>query len=144
MIGVLVITHGEMASGLKNSVEMIMGENDHFDTLGLYPEAEIIEFKEEIRTKIIALNKNNGVLIIVDLFGASPYNLTAANIGEMQVEEIPMRMITGANLPMAIEALNSREYISDIDELYKVCMKSAKEGVREFFDEMNDISEKDE
>ena len=36
MVGVLILTHGKFADGLKNSVEMIMGQNDSFCTMGLY------------------------------------------------------------------------------------------------------------
>ena len=79
MVGVLILTHGKFADGLKNSVEMIMGQNDSFSTMGLYEGEDFSEFKEKVLEHVNELDRGEGVLVLVDLFGASPYNSVMFN-----------------------------------------------------------------
>ena len=48
MVGVLILTHGKLADGFKNSVEMIMGQNESFKTLGLFEGEDFSEYKEKV------------------------------------------------------------------------------------------------
>lgn len=121
MVGVLILTHGKLADGLKNSVEMIMGQNESFITLGLYEGDDFSEFKENVLEHISLLDTGEGVLVLVDLFGASPYNSVMFNYQEIKSREKNVRLITGVNLPMVIESLNARNYMK-LDQLYEEVM----------------------
>lgn len=64
MIGILVITHGEFAQGLKHASELIMGESEQFETIGLFENSDFDIFKESIYQKTVALDQGEGVLIL--------------------------------------------------------------------------------
>lgn len=131
MVGVLILTHGKLADGLKNSVEMIMGQNESFNTLGLYEGDDFTEFKEKVLEQICELDSGEGVIVLVDLFGASPYNSVMFNYQEIKRREKNVRLITGVNLPMVIESLNARNYTS-IDKLYEEVMQMGINNIKGF------------
>lgn len=131
MVGVLILTHGKLADGLKNSVEMIMGQNESFNTLGLYEGDDFAEFKEKVLEQICELDSGEGVIVLVDLFGASPYNSVMFNYQEIKRREKNIRLITGVNLPMVIESLNARNYTS-IDKLYEEVMQMGVNNIKGF------------
>lgn len=131
MVGVLILTHGKLADGLKNSVEMIMGQSDSFNTLGLYEGDDFTEFKEKVLDLICELDSGDGVIVLVDLFGASPYNSVMFNYQEIKRKEKNVRLITGVNLPMVIEALNARTYTS-LDNLYEEVMQMGISNIKGF------------
>lgn len=131
MIGVLVVTHGELAAGFKNSVHLIMGEQEQFDTLGLFEGNDFGKFKEEIHDKIVGLDSGDGVAVLVDLLGASPYNATAMNMSRLGDEQHQVRLITGVNLPMLIETLSTRNNHQSLTDFVKTAIESGKNGVEE-------------
>ncbi|QAT60797.1 PTS sugar transporter subunit IIA [Acidilutibacter cellobiosedens] len=136
MIGILIVTHGKMAEGIADSARMIMGNNEQFDSIGLFPDKDLDQFKADIKKKFLELDTGDGVIIFVDLFGASPYNITALNIHELLSEKKKVRVITGVNLPMVIEVLNMRNIEENIDSLYKSCLTTGKDGIKELLEEM--------
>ena len=125
-----------MAEGIVDSANMIMGKNEQFDSLGLFPGTDLDQFKADIKKKFLELDIGDGVIIFVDLFGASPYNMTSLNVGELLSENKKIRVVTGVNLPMVIEALNMRNIEDNIDFLYKSCLETGKEGIKELLEEM--------
>lgn len=131
MVGVLILTHGKLADGLKNSVEMIMGQNESFNTLGLYEGDDFSEFKKNVLEHISLLDTGEGVLVLVDLFGASPYNSVMFNYQEIKSREKNVRLITGVNLPMVIESLNARNYMK-LDQLYEEVMNMGISNIKGF------------
>lgn len=131
MVGVLILTHGKLADGLKNSVEMIMGQNESFNTLGLYEGDDFSEFKENVLEHISLLDTGEGVLVLVDLLGASPYNSVMFNYQEIKSREKNIRLITGVNLPMVIESLNARNYMK-LDQLYEEVMNMGISNIKGF------------
>ncbi|MDE3296957.1 PTS sugar transporter subunit IIA [Lacticaseibacillus rhamnosus] len=131
MIGVLVVTHGELAAGFMNSVHLIMGEQDQFDTLGLFEGNDFGKFKDEIHNKIVELDSGDGVAVLVDLLGASPYNATAMNMSRLSEEHHDVRLITGVNLPMLIETLSTRNDQQSLSDFVKTAIASGKSGVEE-------------
>ena len=77
MTGILIVTHGEMATGMMDSLRLIMGEQEAYQTLSVKHGDDIVEFSEKIQAGIRQLDKGEGVLVLVDLFSASPYNQVA-------------------------------------------------------------------
>lgn len=131
MVGVLILTHGRFADGLKNSVEMIMGQNDSFNTMGLYEGEDFSEFKEKVLEHVNELDNGEGVLVLVDLFGASPYNSVMFNYQEFKNTDKKVKLLTGVNLPMVIEALNARNYM-DLEKLYEEVMQTGINNIKGF------------
>jgi len=132
MFGILVVTHGTMAEGIVDSLEMIMGNQEQLKALSFKPGDDINSLGEDIQNSIKILDTGEGVLVLVDLFGASPYNQAA-----MSKKELPnndYRLVTGVSLPMLIEACSQRHMGKVIGEAYTVVIESAKDGVKEFFE----------
>ena len=134
MTGILIVTHGEMANGLMDSLSLIMGEQEACQTLGLKHGDDIGEFNEKIQAGICQLDTGDGVLVLVDLFSASPYNQAALSFN--QLKDHRYRLVSGVNLPMIIEAFNQRMIGSDLETMYQAAMTAGKDGIKEFLEEM--------
>ena len=124
MTGILIVTHGEMANGLMDSLSLIMGEQEACQTLGLKHGDDIGEFNEKIQAGICQLDTGDGVLVLVDLFSASPYNQAALSFN--QLKDHRYRLVSGVNLPMIIEAFNQRMIGSDLETMYQAAMTAGK------------------
>jgi PTS system mannose-specific IIA component len=98
MIGVVVVTHGQLATELLNAAEAIVGDLPRFVavSIGWHDDAE--DAREEIRQAIARVQSDAGVLILTDMFGGTPSNLGMTFLEPDQVE-----VITGVNLPMLIK-----------------------------------------
>ena len=134
MTGIVIVTHGEMATGLMDSLSLIMGEQEDYQTLGLKHGDDIGEFGEKIQTSICDLDTGDGVLDFVDLFSASPYNQAAMSFNKLK--EHHYRLISGVNLPMIVEAFNQRMIGADLETMYQAAMTAGKDGIKEFLEEM--------
>lgn len=128
------MTHGEMATGMMDSLRLIMGEQEQYQTLGLKHGDDIVEFSEKIQAGICQLDRGDGVLVLVDLFSASPYNQAAMSFN--QLKDHHYRLVSGVNLPMIIEAFNQRMIGSDLETMYQAAMTAGKDGIKEFLEEM--------
>ena len=104
-LGVVVVTHGQLATELVNSTEMIVGDLPLFTAVSIGWHEDVDHAKEEIgraieRVRALAAGDENvdaGVLVLTDLFGGTPANLAVTFVSP-QVE-----VITGVNLPMLIK-----------------------------------------
>ena len=90
MIGILILTHGELAKGYLSASELISGKAENIDSLGLFHETSIEDFKEDAAKKMQELDQGEGVLVFCDIFGASPYNVTAQNYHVLGKGRLPI------------------------------------------------------
>ncbi|MGM8251652.1 PTS sugar transporter subunit IIA [Clostridium perfringens] len=125
MIGVLVATHGEMAKGLFDAIDMICGTQEKFSIVSLKRGQDAESFGEELGEKINELNSGEGVVVLVDLLGATPMNQSALNLYKSDKVEV----ITGVNLPMVVTAAMERDCFSDIKELVEKIKNDGKDSV---------------
>ena len=103
-LGVVVVTHGQLATELVNSAEMIVGDLPHFAAVSIGWHDDVDRAREEIGAAIARVqafasdgNELAGVLVLTDMFGGTPTNL-AVTLVTPRVE-----VITGVNLPMLIK-----------------------------------------
>lgn len=109
MQNIILISHGSMAEGIKASLEMIVGKQDHVHVVALTPDGDNRQFEEELLKKMKALNGSS--LIIADLLGGTPCNVALSNYLESENVEI----IAGMSLPLVIEAtLNSTATVKEL------------------------------
>lgn len=137
MTGILIATHGTMASGMLNAVELLAGKQNHVETIGLTHEDSIEDFTDKVRESIERLGKRGDVLVFTDLMGASPYNATVKCVES--VKDVHFRVLTGTNLGMLLDVFLKRSADSEItaDELVDSAISAGKEGVTELFNEVN-------
>jgi PTS system mannose-specific IIA component len=98
MIGVVVVTHGQLAAELLNAAETIVGDLPRFAAVSIGWHEDTQDAREEIKQAIGRVQQGEGVLILTDMFGGTPANLAMTFLAEENVE-----VITGVNLPMLIK-----------------------------------------
>ncbi len=98
MIGVVVITHGQLATELVNAAETIVGDIPQFAAVSIGWHDDVEDAREEIRQAIQRVQGPEGVLLLTDMFGGTP-----TNIGLTLIEANKVELITGVNLPMLIK-----------------------------------------
>ena len=98
MIGVVVVTHGQLAAELLNSAETIVGELPRFAAVSIGWHDDTEDARAEIEQAIARVDQGSGVLILTDMFGGTPTNLAVTFLAADKVE-----VITGVNLPMLIK-----------------------------------------
>jgi PTS system mannose-specific IIA component len=107
MIGVLITTHGNLGSELIKAAESIRGSLKGVMHISVDQKKGVEELKKEISTAIKKLDQGRGVLILTDLFGGTPSNISLSFLKEGKVE-----VITGVNLPMLLKLPDIREGMS--------------------------------
>lgn len=121
MIGIVLISHGPLASGLLQAAEMIAGEQSQVAVLELQPAQEMDQFREAMEQAVARVDSGDGVLIVADLFGGSPAN-TSAYLLRPGVE-----VVCGASLPMLLEVLTMRDS-QTLSELAQTAVQAGAAG----------------
>jgi PTS system mannose-specific IIA component len=98
MIGVVVVTHGQLATELLNAAEMIVGELPRFAAVSIGWHDDVNDAREEIVKAIDRVRAEDGVLLLTDMFGGTPSNLAMTFLEKDRLE-----VVTGVNLPMLIK-----------------------------------------
>jgi mannose PTS system EIIA component len=98
MIGVVVVTHGQLATELVNAAEMIVGDLPQFAAVSIGWHDEVNDAREDIAQAIERVRADAGVLLLTDMFGGTP-----SNLGLTFLERDRIEVITGVNLPMLIK-----------------------------------------
>jgi mannose PTS system EIIA component len=98
MIGVVVVTHGQLATELLNAAEMIVGDLPQFAAVSIGWHEDTQDAREEIAQAIARVRQGSGVILLTDMFGGTPSNLAMTFLGDDTVE-----VLTGVNLPMLIK-----------------------------------------
>jgi PTS system mannose-specific IIA component len=104
MIGVLITTHGNLGSELIRATELIKGSLKGVNHVSVDQTKGVEEIKKEISVAIKKLDQGQGVLILTDLFGGTPSNISLSFLKEGKLE-----VLTGVNLPMLLKISDSRE-----------------------------------
>ena len=125
MVGILLVSHGQMASGLLDATELIVGEQENIAVIELQEKDAIDELETSIEQAVQKLNSGDGVLILVDLFGASPFNASS----RVAVRYSNVDVITGMNLPMLLETVMNNE-TSDLEALIEIATNAGLGGVK--------------
>lgn len=103
MIGMVLVTHGNLAEEFVHAMEHVVGDQPNVATVCIGPNDDMERRRSEIADKIAAVDAGEGVIILTDLFGGTPSNLA---ISLMQAGKI--EVIAGINLPMLIRLAKAR------------------------------------
>ena len=116
MIGLLVITHGQLAKELLEAAEFIVGAIDTVAYVAIDASKDSKKLRDIIQKKMKALDQGQGVLVLADMFGGTPSNLALSFLQKDSVE-----VVTGTNLPMVIAVAHSREgqTLSEVADIAK-------------------------
>ncbi len=107
MIGIVVITHGQLSTALLSTTEMIVGELPSFTAVSIGGQDETSDARDAIAQAITRVQQGEGVLLLTDMFGGTPSKLAMTFLGQDNVE-----VLTGVNLPMLISLADRTEQAS--------------------------------
>lgn len=113
MIGIIVSGHGHFATGLVSALKLLAGEPEALETVDFEAEDSIERLEEKQRAAISALADAEGILLMTDLRGGSPFNVAA----RLAMENSALEVVTGSSLPMLVEAYMSRQMFPSAAEL---------------------------
>jgi len=103
VIGVVVVTHGQLATELVNAAEMIVGDLPQFTAVSIGWHDDVNDARGDIGQAIERVRGEEGVFVLTDMFGGTP-----SNLGMTFLETDRVEVITGVNLPMLIKLASLR------------------------------------
>ena len=119
MIGVVIVAHGGLANEYLAAVEHVVGKQDGIRAISIAAECDRPAKRTEIRTAAEAVDTGNGVIIVVDMFGGSPANLSMLACAKTQ-----RKILYGANLPLLVKLAKSRNL--SVDQAIEISMAAGK------------------
>ena len=121
-MGALVVTHGQLGRELVAVAQTIVGEISHVVALSIGWNDDVAESKKRIEEAVQTVNQGKGVILLTDMFGGTPSNLSLSLLKRNELE-----IITGVNLPMIIKLANQsgKESLSEL--VIKVKEKGQKQ-----------------
>lgn len=122
MVGVVIVTHLDFGKMLLMAAEGIMGPQEGCLAVSVDITHEIDQINETIQKAVEEVDFGDGVILLTDMFGGTPSNMSLAllNTGNFEV-------ITGVNLPMLLKILGSREI--PLNELALEAKSSGRQGI---------------
>ena len=123
MIGVVIVTHGNLARDLVEVTEMIIGDCSRMIPVPIQPEEGIGEIVKRVESAVKTADQGTGVLILTDLFGGTPSNVSLSFLQDNKVE-----VLSGVNLPMIIKIATSCE-VNDLRELTRLAKTAGKKNI---------------
>jgi PTS system mannose-specific IIA component len=127
MVGILVVSHGNLAQAMLDCVNMLVGVPGQFSCVGIQPGEAPEEFYKNLQKKADEVDSGEGLVALVDLYGGTPNN----NVARLSMEK-NVRIITGINLPMVMAAAMERTENSTQEELVEVLLKTGPGEIMEF------------
>jgi PTS system mannose-specific IIA component len=97
-IGGVIVSHGQVANELLSAAETVVGELRNITAVSIGWHDDVEAAKKEIERAIKQVSAGRGVLLLTDMFGGTPTNISAMFIKENEVE-----LVTGVNLPMVLK-----------------------------------------
>ncbi len=127
MVGIILASHGEFATGVLQSASMIFGEQENVAAVTLMPSEGPEDVKRKMEEAISSFDNQDEVLFLVDLWGGTPFN-QASSLLEGHKDN--WAIVAGMNLPMIIESYASRFSMESAHDIAKHVLATAKEGVK--------------
>jgi mannose PTS system EIIA component len=122
-VGGVIVTHGQLASEFLAAAEMIVGAVKHIAAVSIGWHDDVESARDEIERSIARVSEGRGVLILTDMFGGTPTNITSMFLAEGEVE-----VVTGVNLPMVIKLASQTEPES-LTEVARRVRDQGREGI---------------
>ena len=137
MIGIVVVTHGQLARELVAAAEIIVGEMPNVTAVSIGWHESPDDAERGIQDAIAKTDSGNGTVVLTDMFGGTPSNLSLTFLEKDKVE-----VVTGVNLPMLIRLASLRE--DEEGDLYELASEAAREGKDNIYIAGNLLKSKEE
>lgn len=107
MIGLVIVTHGQLASQFIAAMEHVVGPQQNVTAICIGSDDDMEQRRKDILKAVALADKGDGVILLTDMFGGTPSNLAISIMDKVKVE-----VIAGINLPMLIKLASIRETMS--------------------------------
>jgi PTS system mannose-specific IIA component len=122
MIGVVVVSHGQLADEFVAAAQHVAGPQKQMESVAIGPDDDMEVRRSDILEAVRRVDDGSGVIILTDMFGGTPSNLAISIIGEGQIE-----VIAGVNLPMLVKLAVERSR-----QPLQICAAMAQEAGRHY------------
>ncbi len=123
MVGILLVTHLDFGKKLLQVAELIMGKQQLCEALSIDAFSSMEQILGDIQMSVKELDVGEGVLILTDMFGGTPSNLSFSLLKSHNLE-----VITGVNLPMLLKIFSNRDL--PLKDLAAEAKTAGKQGIR--------------
>lgn len=104
MIGIVIVTHGNLADEFVSAMQHVVGHQTQVETACIGPNDDMNNRRDDILTKVNNVDTGDGVVVLTDMFGGTPSNLAISIMDKANIE-----VIAGVNLPMLVKLCNLRK-----------------------------------
>jgi len=125
MIGIVVITHGQLSKSMIETVKIFNNNLANVGYLSLEVGSEVDSFEKSIIDLYDRHNEGEGVLFLTDIFGGTPSNI----VWKLQMNNYNLECVTGLNLGMVLEVLMARQS-NDLFDLATIALEAGIEGIK--------------
>ena len=129
MIGLVLVTHGRLASEFIVAMEHVVGPQKQIAPICIGPDDDMEERRQQIADAIRTVDSGDGVIVLTDLFGGTPSNLA---ISLMKTDKI--EVIAGVNLPMLIRLEGARKTMD-----VRAAVAAAREAGRKYISVASEV-----
>jgi PTS system mannose-specific IIA component len=102
-IGIVLVTHGNLAVELVKVMEHVVGPQDQLATVSIGPDDDMEKRREDILNSVQSVDRGLGVIILTDMFGGTPSNLAISIMEQAKID-----IVAGVNLPMLVKLASVR------------------------------------
>jgi PTS system mannose-specific IIA component len=129
MIGLVLVTHGRLASEFVVAMEHVVGKQERIAPICIGPDDDMDQRRKDIAKAIAKVDDGSGVIILTDLFGGTPSNLAISLMKSDKIE-----VIAGVNLPMLIRLEGARKTMD-----VRAAVAAAREAGRKYISVASEI-----
>ena len=122
-IGGVIVSHGQLANELLSAAEQVVGELNHIKSVSIGWHDNVEAAQDEIERAIKEVSSEKGVLLLTDMFGGTPTNISA-----MFLEKDKVEVVTGVNLPMVINLASQPDNLS-LSEITAIIEEQGKKSI---------------
>jgi len=121
VIGIIIVAHGDIGDSLIKAAELILGSIDNTDIVRIQRNIICEKLRKEIQKKMEKVDNGDGVVILTDMFGGTPSNISLSFLNNEMVE-----VISGVNLPMLLSIIQNRSSLG----LKELALRAMKDGIK--------------
>jgi PTS system mannose-specific IIA component len=123
MVGILIVSHGRLADALISSVQSLVGNLEKIKGIPIWSKDREEEVKDRIQMEMAEVDDGDGVVILTDILGGTPTNLSISFLEDKKVE-----VVTGVNIPILLTLASYRKERS-LMEIGSLVKKSGRRGI---------------
>lgn len=125
MIGLVLVTHGHLAEEFRSALEHVVGPQDQVATICIGPNDDMERRRRDILEAARWADSGDGVVILTDLFGGTPSNLAISIM-----DEGPIEVLAGMNLPMLVKLAKIRTEGRRLTEIVRCAEEAGRKYIR--------------